>query len=141
MRIIGFNFNKIDIERFKDKLEKVKINTKVNIDELKESKNNFLKTKEELIEVKFNYSIDYDPDFAKIALNGTIILAVEPKLSKEIINQWKDKKMSDELRITLFNVIIRKSTVRALQLEEEMNLPLHISLPSVRKQEKEDKQE
>lgn len=134
MRVIGFSFSKISVERLKEKMEKLKINTKINIEDLKEAKNDFLKTKEDIVEAKFNYSIFYDPDFAKIEIEGKILFAVDPKVSKDILKQWKDKKVPQEFE-TLFNIILRKSTIKALQLEEEMNLPLHIALPSVRKQE------
>jgi len=135
MRLIGFNFNKINIEKFKDKIENLKINAKINVSEIKNIKSDFFKTKEEIIEVKFSYDINYDPDFAKIELTGSVILAIESKIVKDILKQWKDKKMSDDFKISLFNIILRKSSLRALPLEEEMNLPLHIKLPSFKKQE------
>ena len=136
MRLIGFNFNKINIEKFNDKIENLKINTKINVSEIKNIKSDFFKTKEDLIEVKFVYNINYDPDFAKIELAGNILLAIEPKMAKDILKLWKDKKMSEDFRITLFNIILRKSNLKALQLEEELNLPTHISLPFLKKEQK-----
>jgi len=135
MRLIGFNFNKINIEKFNDKVENLKINTKINVSKIKNIKSDFFKTKEEIIEVKFDYSINYDPDFAKIELAGSVILSIEPKIVKDILKKWEDKKMSEDFRIMLFNIILRKSSLRALQLEEEMNLPPHISLPVLKKQD------
>ena len=44
----------------------------------------------------------------------------------------KDKKMPENFRMTLFNLILRKSSLKALQLEEEMNLPTHIQLPTLK---------
>ena len=77
MRIIGFNFNKINIEKLNDQVENLKINTKIDVSEIKDIKSDFFKTKEELIEVKFTYEINYDPDFAKIELAGIVLLAIE----------------------------------------------------------------
>ena len=136
MKLIGFNFNKINIEKFNDKIENLKINTKINVSEIKNIKSDFFKAKEDLIEVKFVYNINYDPDFAKIELAGNILLAIEPKMAKDILKLWKDKKMSEDFRITLFNIILRKSNLKALQLEEELNLPTHISLPFLKKEQK-----
>ncbi len=141
MRLIGFNFNKINTEKFKDKVENLKINTKINVSEIKNIKSDFFKTKEEIIEVKFDYFINYDPDFAKIELAGSVILAIEAKIAKDILKQWEDKKMSEDFRIMLFNIILRKSSLRALQLQDEMNLPPHISLPTLKKQEDEEKKQ
>jgi len=38
--------------------------------------------------------------------------------------------------VFLFNIILKKSTLKALQIEEELNIPLHMQLPSLKKQEK-----
>jgi len=139
MRIIGFNFNKINIEKFSDKIENLKINTDINISEINEIKLDFFKTKEQFIGVKFIYKISYKPDISKIELAGNIVFGIEPQIAKDILKQWQNKKISEEFRITLFNVILRKSNLKALQLEDEMNLPPHISLPSLKKQEDKEK--
>lgn len=139
MRVIGFNFTKISIERFKNTLEppeELKINTQIDIPEIEELKTDVLKTKEDLLSVRFTYEISYNPGFAKINLEGRILLALNPKIAKEVLKQWKKKKISEDLRIPLFNVILKKSSLKALALEEELNLPLHIPLPSFRKEEK-----
>jgi len=137
MKIVGFNFNKINIEKLSDKVDNLKINTDIDISEIKEIKSDFFKTKEDIITVKFSYNINYEPNFAKIEFVGNVLLAIESKTTKNILKQWKDKKMSEEFKITLFNIILRKSNLKALQLEDEINLPLHISLPSLKQKEKE----
>jgi len=139
MRIVGFNFNKISVERLSDRIENLKINTKIDVSEIKGVKSDFFKTKEELIGVKFKYNIDYDPNFAKIEIVGNILLAIESKMARDILKQWKNKKMSEDFKITLFNLILRKSNLKALQLEDEMNFPLHISFPTLKKQKSEKK--
>ncbi len=135
MRIIGFNFNKINIEKFSDKIEKLKINTNINISEIKEMELDLFKTKEQFIRVKFTYNIDYEPKIAKIELVGNIVFGAESKIAKDVLKQWEGKKIPEDFKIILFNVILRKSNLKALQLEEELNLPLHVSLPSLKKQE------
>jgi len=143
MRLIGFNFTKINMEKFKDRGKNLKISTKIDIPEIKTIKPDFFKIKEEIIQIKFSYNINYNPDIAKIELAGDLLLAVESKAVKDILKQWKDKEMSEDFRIDLFNIILRKSSLKALQLEDEMNLPAHISLPFLKKEgqisEKKDK--
>jgi hypothetical protein len=138
MRFIGFNFNKISVEKFLDKVENLKIDTKIDVSEIKTIKSSFFKTKEELIGIKFNYAVNYNPDFAKIEFTGTIVFAFESKMAKEILSQWEDKQMPEDFKIALFNIILRKSNLKALELEDELNLPLHIPLPSVKTQKKEE---
>lgn len=132
MKIIGFNFDKICIEKLSDTLKDLKINSNIDIIKVKKLKQELFHTKEDVIEVKFGYEVNYSPDIAKINLSGNIVLLVDPKISKKFIKGWKDKKIPEEHKLTIFNVIMKKANLKAIQLEDEMNLPLHISLPSVK---------
>ncbi|MFQ5531440.1 MAG: hypothetical protein ACE5ES_02385 [Candidatus Nanoarchaeia archaeon] len=135
MKLIGFNFTKISAEKKGDLIKDLKISNDIDITEIKKTKSEIFKEDEDLLEINFKYLINYDPNIAKIILEGTLLIAVKPKESKEILKSWKNKKMSDEFKFSLFNIILRKSGVKALSLEEEMNLPYHIRLPMVKKQE------
>ena len=135
MKIIGFNFDRISIEKLSGKAEKLEVKTNIDISEIKAVKSENTLMKEDFIGVQFKFNVNYEPDFARINLSGNVLFAVDSKLSKNILKQWKDKKMPEDFRILLFNVILRKANLRALQLEEEMNLPLHVPMPSLRKQE------
>ena len=141
MRIIGFNFDKIHIEKLKDSVENLNLNTGIDILDIKETKTDILKTKEVMLQVKFSYIVKYEPDFADINLKGTILLTLEEKEAKEVLKSWKNKKMPEDFRETLFNIILRKTALKSLHLEEEMNLPLHLPLPTIKfpKNEEKDK--
>jgi hypothetical protein len=141
MRLVGFKLNKINIEKLNESVEKLKIDTKIDISEMKETKHDFFNNKEQILEIYFKYNINYDPEFAKIELKGSVMLAIEPKLVREILRQWSDKKMSEDFKVLLFNIILRKCSLKALQLEDEMNLPPHISLPLLKKPESEEKRQ
>ncbi len=137
IKVVGFNFRKISVEKTKDSLKDVKINTKIDISDIDEAKSDFIKKDEKILRIKFTYIIEYSPKIANIELQGNIILTTSKDESKNILDSWKDKKMSETFRISLFNMILRKSNVKALQLEEEMNLPLHIPFPSLKAAKKE----
>lgn len=139
MKLIGFSLNKISIEKLSENQGEFKVNTNINITEIKEVKADFFKSKENLLGIQFIYTIDYSPNFAKIAFEGNILISIEPKESREILSKWKDKKLPEEIRIILFNIIFRKCNVKALQLEEEMNIPLHVPMPVLKNQEDEDR--
>lgn len=132
MKIIGFNFNKICIEKFSDNLKGFKTNTNIDVKNVKQLKQELFHTKEEVIEVKFGYDVDYSPDIAKISLSGNIILLVDSKTAKKFTKEWKNKRIPEEYKLIIFNVVIKKSNLKSIQLEDEMNLPLHITLPSVK---------
>ena len=132
MKIIGFNFTKISIEKLSDNLKDLKINTNIDVKGINQLKQEFFNTKENVIEVKFGYDVTYSLEIAKISLEGNIILLVDLKTSKKFIKDWKNKKIDEEYKFMIFNVVIKKSSIKAIQLEDEMNLPLHVPLPSVK---------
>ncbi len=140
MKLINFNFKKISVEKIANSYKDLNLSTKINISEILPIESKFFKGDEDLVKVKFSYIIDYSPNIAKVELNGELVLAIEKTLSKGIIEAWKEKKITDDFRLTLFNLILRKSTVKALELEEEMNLPLHIPPPALKKPEKKEKE-
>ncbi len=132
MKLIGFNFTKISVEKMGKISKDLKIDTSINIDSIDEVKNEMIKSKDLFLNIKFNYKINYNPKIALIDLSGNIAISVDSKLGKEIVKDWKSKKIDDNTRITIFNAILRKSNIKALQLEEEMNLPPHFQLPSLK---------
>lgn len=133
MKLAGFSFNKISVEKeATQRPEEVKINTNIEVTKIRVAKSDLFKSKEEMLVVGFSYEIAYEPSFAKIEFLGDVILAIESKIAKNIIKQWKDKKLPEGFRASLFNIILAKANIRALQLEDEMNLPYHIPLPSLR---------
>ena len=134
MRVLGFNFDKISIERFKDKTEKLNIKTNIDISDIRKLDSDILKTKDELVQVKFSYKVVYEPDFANVDLKGTAILSLDNKQAKDLMKDWKKKQMPEQFRTFLFNVIMRKSSLKSLHLEEELNLPLHLPLPTLKPQ-------
>ena len=138
MRLIGFSLNRMHVEKTFKKFENVNINTKIDILSIEEAKSDFFKFKEETIVVNFSFIIMYEPELANLELAGSLILAVDSKIAKEVLKSWKEKKLPDDFRVLLFNLILKKSTLKALQLEEELNLPAHIPFPTFKKQDKED---
>lgn len=136
MKIIGFNFDKICIEKFSSIYKDLTINSHIDIKDIKEAKSEQLNIKEDILGIKFTFKIDYSPKIAVLDFAGGFIVTLDPKDAKNLLKAWKDKKqVPDEYRVPLFNIILRKSSLKALQLEEEFSLPLHFNLPSIKKEE------
>jgi hypothetical protein len=53
---------------------------------------------------------------------------------KSIMDSWKDKKIPENMRLGIFNFIMVKCNVKALYLEDEMNMPLHVPMPRLTKE-------
>jgi len=134
MNLLGFNFSKISIERLPSQSQDLKVVTNFAVPEIEEVKSDAFKIKDEILKAKFNYNINYEPEYAKLEFAGEIMISLEPKLFKDVMKEWKENKtINDDVKVFLFNIILKKSNIKAMELEDEMNLPSHIPLPSVTK--------
>ena len=111
MKLLGFNFTKIQVEKFKDNVENLKIGTRIDVSDINEAKTGILKTKDEILAIKFLYGLDYEPGMAKIDLQGNLIVSLESKKAREILREWKDKKIPHDFKTTLFNLKIGRAHV------------------------------
>jgi len=139
MKILGFNYTKINVEKNKELSKDLKISNKIDVLGISEVKQDVLKSKDEVLAVKFSYSIEYSPGIASVNLEGTIMLSTDSEMAKDVMKKWKNKETPEEFRIPLFNIIFRKAGLKALELEDEMNLPLHMSMPTLRRDDKSSK--
>ena len=131
MRLLGFNFSKIYIERLDSKGKNIKVNNDLNITTIDKATADFLDLEDEILAIKFNYKVNFEPNFAKIELEGNLSVSVEPKIAEEILKEWEEKKIPQNFRIRIFNIILKKSNLKAMQLEDELNIPLHVPLPTL----------
>ena len=135
MKILGINFIKLNAEKFSNNTVGVKINTHIDLSEIREVKTDFFSSKEKVLGIKFTYEIDYDPNFAKIKLGGNILASTDELKFNQILEGWKEKSLPEDFRLSIFNLILKKSSLKALQLEEELNIPLHLAMPFLRSQD------
>ncbi|VVB78671.1 Uncharacterised protein [uncultured archaeon] len=129
MRIIGFNLSKIVAEKKEKSVEKVQINQNINIKDVIKEKIPI--SQGEALSVKFLFTIDYSEDFAKVEFGGNVLLLPEKDELKTFLKEWKDKKVPEEFRTPLFNFIMSKCNIKALNLEEELSLPHHVPMPRI----------
>jgi len=131
MAAFGFNLNKILIEKQEGKkLGKIEVHSKMEITSVKKEEVELAKGKD-VLKFNFDFNLNYMPDLAKIEFKGHVLILTDPKETKEIIENWKKEKIKDDLKVAVYNVIWEKCNVKALELEEDFNLPHHIPLGRV----------
>jgi hypothetical protein len=129
MRIIGFNLTKISGERKQNIKEKLEIKQNINIDDV--SKETIPISKEEAIKIEFTFSIKYGSEFATIEFKGQIIALPDKDELKDILKEWKNKTLPETIKTGVFNFIMSKCNIKAVSLEDEMSLPIHIPMPKI----------
>ena len=135
MPIIGTNFTKINVER-KGLSRNVKINSNLGIKNISDMDLSLGKTKQEGVKFEFEYVVKYEPG-ASMLFEGEVLYLSEDKEIAEIKKQWKAHKPIDEkLMAEVMNAALHKSTIKALELSNDMGLPAPIKLPKVTQKEK-----
>lgn len=130
MPIVGFNFEKILSERKEGISGPIKITSDINLKDVVEEKFKVGKS-EELLKFNFEFKIGYE-QIGSIELNGHVLYLDEPKKIKEILNEWKkNKNIPQEIARQIINTILFKCNIKALSLEQDINLPPHLNLPKV----------
>jgi len=129
MSIIGFNFEKIVVEKKNKISSKLSVKNNLSIVNVEQEKLN-LTNSGEVLKFNFEYTVDYEPKIGQIFLGGNILVMEDSKKVKEILDEWvKDKKLPKELMSQILNTILAKCNIKALGLTQEVNLPPHIKLP------------
>ena len=132
MRIIGFNLTKIFAERQEEDGKGIRVDQNIDIKDIKEEKIPI--TNNKALKIKFTLTVTYSKDFGKIELEGSIMTLPDEEEFKSIMDSWKDKKIPENMRLGIFNFIMVKCNVKALYLEDEMGMPLHVPMPRLTKE-------
>jgi len=142
MQVIGFTFSKIAASRL-SKPQKASANT--NIDFISVENEKIEVIKEETVKIKFKFSVDYNAEEKdkkdeepQIIIEGEIVISVTKKEGEEIAAAWKKTELPSSFKLPLFNLILKKCSIKALSLEEELGLPTHFPLPQVKAIKKKD---
>ncbi len=128
MKIIGFNFTKILAEKEGPAGGKVNVSMSINVSNIEKQKLSAIG--QDVIKAEFNFSIKYEK-MANLNFKGEIYFTAEEEKLKEVVKKWKDKKVPEDIRVPLYNLILTKCNIRALELEDELGLPTHVPLPKV----------
>jgi hypothetical protein len=124
IKLVAVNFYKVSAEKNPEFKDKISIKPSINISNI----DSYKAGKSEACKVDFSFGISYG-DLGKVALEGAIFLTMDAKDLKETLKGWKDKKLDNEMNLIILNVIMQKASLKALQLEDELGLPPHVSLP------------
>ena len=136
MPIVGYNLTNIQAQKLKAldlKSKELKINSKLGITNVKEEKLPTGKTRSDGLRFDFEFKLEYEPETAKVVLEGFIYYLDDPKIIKEITEKWnKEKNVPLDVKTQILNTIVLKASIKALQLEQEINIPPHMPFPSLK---------
>ena len=142
MQVIGFTFRSISAEHNEEFKTPPSISTNIEFSNITKEDLPLLKDQDAL-RISFEFSVIYFPPEEKtekskiedtknkIIFKGNVLITTTKEEVKGILKSWKKKEIPSNLKIPLFNLIIRRCSTKALDLEDQLGLPLHIPMPQV----------
>lgn len=128
MRVLNFTFNKISIEKKKDIPKPISINSDIQIKDVKKQELAVLEGQDVYL-FEYDFKLTYE-EYAEVLFNGYVIIMTEDsQLSKNIDELWKSKDLPKDLKLSLLNIVFAKCNLKALQLEEDVDIPQHLPSP------------
>jgi hypothetical protein len=129
MKIIGFSINKVIAEKNSEAKGKIELASGLSMTNI--AKPEATISGKDTIKFDFSFNIQYKPNLGKIELDGSVMVMDENNESKQIMEDWKKKKFDNPMKLPLFNFIMNKCNIRAIQLEDDLGLPPHFQLPKL----------
>ena len=137
MQVLGFNFIKISGERTVNFRQGSSINTNIEFIDIEKEEISLLKDTE-AIKISYKFSVTYskienkkESKEGEISIEGNIIMSATKEEVKEIMKFWKKKEIPNQFKVPIFNIILRRCSLKAAQLEDDINLPIHLPLPKI----------
>lgn len=140
MQIVGFNFTKVLAEKAADFTVGSEINTDLKFIGIEKEETSLAKEGNEALKTSFEFKVSYikkskkNSNNGEVILQGFVILMASENESKEVLKAWKGKELPVSFRVPIFNFLLKRCSMKALQLEDELNLPLHIPMPHIKLQ-------
>jgi hypothetical protein len=135
--IIGYNFDKIEANKVKEISGKLDITSSVKIISVEEKEIEIL-NKKRVLEVEFEFLVEYKEDFGSIRMFGKLLY--DGKNIKDGLKMWKkDQRLPEDIDIEIKNFLFKKCLTLAIILADELRLPSPLPFPIVVPTKKEDK--
>ncbi|MEA2003868.1 MAG: hypothetical protein U9O53_02815 [archaeon] len=135
MGVINISYNKLNVSKTGNTSQKLSINTVPKIEDVKEGNLNAFGNKSEILNIRFSFRSTFDPDVAKLDIEGNIIYT--GKDNKKSLESWeKSKSMPEDEHIEIINHLFKTAGIKALQLSEMAGIPPVLALPKVTKAKK-----
>ena len=125
IKLIGAKFLEIEAKRNPEFSGKLELKTNIQIVSLEE-----IKKSKDTLKLTYVFEVNYG-DLGKIKISGDLFILSDSKTIKTILKNKKNKEYNTPEYIELTNLIIRKASIKAFELEEELSLPIHIKLPTL----------
>lgn len=126
---MGARILKLSGERDENYKGEIKVTTNLSI-----VSTELAKDAKDILKVYYRFEADYG-QLGKVSVDGILFISADSKTLKDIQKNSKAQKMNEENQLILANLILQKASLRCFEIEEELGLPIHVKLPSLKLRE------
>jgi hypothetical protein len=120
MAIIGFNLDKINVEKKDTTTGKVNVKNNVSIKDITEANLSIGSDNQKALNFKFAFASEYEPNVATISLEGSVLFLESKETSDIILKDWQSqKRVKKDLMSAIINNILSNCNVEALILSQK----------------------
>lgn len=136
MQVVGNTVNKIEATRSDEYEQGMKIQTHINITDVKKKEFSGAGENKEGAVVTYTFDSQYGEKFGKISIEGAMFLFGTEEELKKLIADWeKNKKLDEEANLPLINKATELAYLVAIPVAKELKLPTPLRLPRFVKKE------
>ncbi len=133
MKYAGLRLSKIEAEKLEEKkMGNINVSSNFHLGEFK--KEDLVKdVRKQIYSFEFTYLVEYE-NIAKISFKGAVYVEVDSSEDKDLLKNLEKPgyKLSDnDLRKFILDIVLARTHVECLHLEEKLGLPFHIQSPRV----------
>ncbi|MGK0208827.1 MAG: hypothetical protein ACI83O_000081 [Patescibacteria group bacterium] len=134
LQLLGSKITGITANRKPDFDGRLELKTNIKI----ESLDDFKSTASEIKSVKVSalYEISYG-EAGEVSIQGQLFIGGTEEELEKVKSDFAANNFESDFMIGIMNVVLQKFAIKAFTLEEEVGLPIHIKLPSVKVAKKE----
>lgn len=140
MQIIGFNFTQLHGSREQNLPHPYSLSTDVEIVNVEPQKNGTVLKDTTVFRADFSFTLTYAAahkkgekpkggPLATLKCMGNVMLAATGDEATDFEKNWKKEESNSVIKINLINFILRRCTIKALAIGEELGLPPHLPMP------------
>lgn len=142
MPVIGIGLTKMEAKKLEEITGAVRVNSNMNVTDVKEISMPALKTKG--LSIEFEYRTKYTSDktnksLAEINIDGNVVFVGEDQ--EKILKDWKkDKSLVENVKFEVIRVVSDKCSKKAILLSDDLQIPPPpLMIPEAFRQEREEK--
>ncbi|RZN47090.1 hypothetical protein EF808_04630 [archaeon] len=131
MAIVGVRIDKIEASRNNQtKVDgSVRIGSSPRILSITENQVPSATGKMNVLEVGFEYFINYDPALGSIRIDGAVLAQEKDERKKKVLNDWKsERKLPQDFSTEILKQLTQRSMLISMLLAREMGLPSPLPL-------------